>query len=70
MSSTTTCNPPKEGTKQHAFLMRLEGKGAEVSELMEVMTWQRHTVRAALTGLRKRGILVERIEGKADAAAV
>lgn len=70
MTNTTTYNPPKSGTKQHAFLTRLEGKGADVSELMRAMNWQRHTVRAALTGLRKRGIKVERIEGGPDAPPI
>jgi len=35
-------------------------KGATVADLAAATGWQRHTVRAALTGLRKRGLAVNR----------
>ena len=43
-------------------------KGATLDELVEATDWLPHTTRAALTGLRKRGLVVERIkdEGKAS----
>ncbi len=41
-----------------ALLTRPEGAG--IAELMETTGWQSHSVRAALTGFRKRGIPVTR----------
>lgn len=37
------------------------GEGASVAEIVEVTGWQAHSVRAALSGLRKRGVVIERI---------
>jgi hypothetical protein len=43
-------------------------KGATLDELVEATDWLPHTTRAALTGLRKRGLTVERVkdEGRAS----
>ena len=35
-------------------------KGARVIELQKATGWQAHSIRAAITGLRKRGITVSR----------
>lgn len=35
-------------------------KGARINELLKATGWQAHSIRAALTGLRKRGITVSR----------
>lgn len=58
----------KPGTKQ-AKLIRLlrRGRGASVAELQRQLGWQPHTVRAALTGLRKKGLEIART--KADRGA-
>jgi hypothetical protein len=40
-------------------------KGATLDELIEATDWLPHTTRAALTGLRKRGIAVERVKDAA-----
>jgi len=37
-------------------------KGATVAEIMNSTGWQAHSVRAALTGLRKKGMTVERTD--------
>jgi Protein of unknown function (DUF3489) len=37
-------------------------KGATLNELVEATEWLPHTTRAALTGLRKRGLTVERVK--------
>jgi hypothetical protein len=37
-------------------------KGATLDELVEATEWLPHTTRAALTGLRKRGLTVERVK--------
>jgi hypothetical protein len=39
-------------------------KGATVDEMMSVTGWQPHSVRAFLSGLRKRGLLLIREERK------
>ena len=41
-----------------ALLRRL--KGARLTELQKATGWQAHSIRAALTGLRKRGITITR----------
>ena len=69
MTNTETTTPlpraPREHSKADRLLTLLQtGTGACLDDMMEATGWQAHTVRAALTGLRKRGYLVERhIEG-------
>ena len=56
IASTTA---PREGTKMAGVVGLLErDKGATLAELMAATAWLPHTVRAALTGLRKRGFIV------------
>ncbi len=57
-------HPPiaqREGSKQGVVidLLRRE-QGATVADLMDVTGWLPHTVRAALSGLRKRGHTIQR----------
>lgn len=65
MSTPATSSPAalRPGTKQHLLAQRLEGAGASLADLMKATGWQGHTVRAAMTGLRKRGLAIERIPG-------
>lgn len=51
----------RPGTKQ-ALLIDLLGRrdGATVAEVQDATGWQPHTVRAALTGLRKKSFVVSR----------
>lgn len=44
-------------------LLRAKG-GANVQQLSETLGWLHHTVRAALTGLRKSGIAVEKLPAR------
>jgi len=55
---------PRAGTKQ-ALVVALLSKesGASLQDLMTATGWLPHTTRAALTGLRKRGFMVERRPG-------
>ncbi len=55
-------------TKQAAILNLLRrAEGASVDDLTSATGWQAHSVRAALTGLRKRGHDIERgVEGGAS----
>lgn len=36
--------------------------GASLEEMIETTGWQKHTVRAALTGLKKKGFGIERVQ--------
>ena len=50
---------PREGTKMAEVVGLLEREhGATLAELIAATDWLPHTVRAALTGLRKRGFVV------------
>lgn len=53
---------PKSKKDQLVDLLRTKA-GADVKQLGEALGWLPHTVRAALTGLRKTGIAVEKISG-------
>ena len=57
---TTKLTPPKEGTKEAKLVSKLNGSGTTLSQLSEHLGWQPHTVRAALTRLRKRGYVIDR----------
>lgn len=35
-------------------------RGATLQDMIKTTGWQQHSVRAALTGLRKKGLLIER----------
>ena len=53
---------PRPGSKQALVIEMLsKDRGATLDALIEATGWLRHTTRAALTGLRKRGFAVERI---------
>jgi hypothetical protein len=60
---------PREGSKLAAVVsvLRREG-GATIDQLAAAMGWLPHTTRAALTGLRKRGFVIERREEKGERA--
>lgn len=64
-TSPATLNPPREHSKALRLLELLRtGRGASLDDMIEATGWQSHTVRAAMTGLRKRGFAIERkIEG-------
>lgn len=58
---STALNPPREGTKQAKLVSMLSRKsGATLAKASETLGWQRHTTRATMTGLRKRGYVIER----------
>lgn len=51
---------PKSKKDQLVDLLRAKS-GASVQHLSDALGWLPHTVRAALTGLRKAGVTVEKI---------
>ena len=56
---------PREGTKQAKLVALLSRKsGVTLAKASETLGWQKHTTSAAITGLRKRGYVVQRNERK------
>lgn len=55
----TDIKKPKPGTKKEKVVAALKRKnGASIDDLTKATGWQPHTVRAALTGLKKDGYSV------------
>jgi hypothetical protein len=53
----------RAGSKQAKIVdLMKRAKGATLDELVKATDWLPHTTRAALTGLRKRGLTVERVK--------
>ena len=50
---------PRAGSKLDRMLSMLR-EGATVDQMVAATGWQAHTVRAAITGLRKRGYVIDR----------
>ena len=50
------------GWRESATILKLLGrpKGASIAQLQKATDWQAHSIRAALTGLRKKGHEIER----------
>jgi hypothetical protein len=56
----------RAGSKQAKIIELMKrAKGATLDEMIEATDWLPHTTRAALTGLRKRGFALERINDEA-----
>jgi transcription initiation factor IIE alpha subunit len=61
MTKDTDKKMPREGSKAAALLEMLEREdGATLEEMTERTGWQAHSVRAAMTGLRKKGHFIEK----------
>jgi DNA-binding IclR family transcriptional regulator len=53
--------PLRAGSKAASLLDMLQRKeGSSLDEMTERTGWQGHTVRAAMTGLRKKGHLIDK----------
>lgn len=64
MTNATIKTPRK--TKAALVREMLEcSEGANLEELCKATGWQAHTVRAALSGLRKAGCVIDRVKGDA-----
>jgi Protein of unknown function (DUF3489) len=60
-STSTPADMPREGSKLANVISLLDRPdGASLDELIHATTWLPHTTRAALTGLRKRGLNILR----------
>jgi hypothetical protein len=64
-SQTASPKTLRAGSKAAALVALLQGtEGASLDEMIERTGWQGHTVRAAMTGLRKKGHVIDkRISG-------
>jgi len=66
---STDITPPRTGTKQFRLVAMLSRKsGVTIAKASEVLEWQPHTTRSALTGLRKRGYQIKRRDSKGKAS--
>ena len=76
--TTTTSQPAGKGTMakprktKRARLIGLlkRANGSDIATLSRELNWQQHTTRAALTGLRKAGFSVERVQAEGGRAAI
>jgi predicted ArsR family transcriptional regulator len=64
MSKTIEFKPPKSGTKLERLVKALSKSGVTLKTLSKSLAWQEHTVRAAMTRLRRRGYDIERLSGE------
>ena len=62
-AQAATVETPKPKKEQLVDLLRAKA-GVTVGQLSETLGWQPHTVRAALTGLRKANIAIEKMAGR------
>lgn len=71
LADDAPCAPVPHSTKRARILAMLErAEGASVAEIASAMSWQPHTTRAFLTGLRQKGLKLERTRYEdGDAAA-
>jgi Protein of unknown function (DUF3489) len=61
---------PPAGSKQARLVAMLSAAGGcTVSAAAEALGWLPHTTRAALTGLRRKGYRIERVNGEGDAGS-
>ena len=60
MTDTTTAAAPKPTKLDRIRELLTAKRGATLTELCDATGWQTHSVRAALTGLRKQGHEIER----------
>lgn len=60
-SEKAVLSPPREGTKQAKLVSLLSRKsGVTLEKAAEALGWQKHTTSATMTGLRKRGYVIDR----------
>jgi len=61
--TTADIKPPRTGTKQAKLVSMLPCKaGVALAKASGALGWQRHTTSAAMTGLRKQGYTINRVE--------
>jgi hypothetical protein len=70
-TARTSATPlPKVKGKLGSLLQSIaSGQGATLPELSTALGWQPHTTRAAISGLRKRGVAIELVKSPNGAAS-
>lgn len=65
-SSSRIRKPVKPSPKKPEIILKLvkRSKGARMQDLQKATGWQAHSIRAALAGLRRKGVQIERQKGK------
>jgi hypothetical protein len=59
--------PPRAGSKLARVIAMLSAEdGTTIEALVDGMGWMPHTTRATLTGLRKRGLVIERLRADGE----
>ncbi len=66
---TNPTDPKKPSKAQQVEKLLKRSRGATMAELMTETSWQAHSVRAFLTGLRKKGHSITKEERKAGVVA-
>lgn len=65
-TQTSEINAPRAGTKQAKLVGMLSRKsGVTLAKPSEALDCQPHTTRATMTGLKKRGYVIERLTREA-----
>ena len=64
MTTATETKTAKPTKIDKVFSMLMRANGASVAQLEKATGWQPHTIRAALTGLRKKGYAIERTKSE------
>ena len=59
-STAPTTKPARETKIGKAIALLKRKQGATLNEMVKTTSWQPHTTRAALSGLRKKGHTIER----------
>lgn len=57
---TTTAQPKPESKTSQVIKLLKRKQGATLDEMVKATGWQKHTTRAALTGLKKKGHTIAR----------
>ena len=68
--ATAGAAAPKVASKQQQLAaLVVRDEGATLAQMIAATGWLPHTTRAALTWLRKRGLIIEKERGKDDKTA-
>lgn len=68
-ADTPAQRKPRETKRARLISMLKHAKGADVAALSQKLGWQPHSTRAALTGLRKAGFTIARVEREGSRTA-
>lgn len=64
-----TAKPKTQSKAATVVALLNQGKGASINEICKATEWQKHSTRAFLTGLRKKGLVIIREQRGDDGTA-